>query len=344
VDHAVPSRDAAPLLTGLGDPVDPAETGWASARLSALMGAGFPVRPGFVVTASARERALRETGVDGELAHLYRRAVTGLLDGAWGDGDAGLAGACHRARSLVLRAVLPDRLAADVLTRWSAHPGDPATDLTSLSTCVVDGRDLPTARALVDGTGGARGPGVTAALVAGWGSVFAPSVVAARTDAGHTASPRVAVLVQHGARPAVTGTVTTADPVTGRPDRVVVVARAATVGSGVRRWVFDPTGRLEWPGDASPATTPPLPEHQLLSVVELGLHLQAHADAPQSVQWNLDPEGLWVTDARTVHPPRGSARPRAPHRPPGDPGRTPPCPAPSPEDPGLEVGTAAPVR
>lgn len=237
---------------------DVALAGGKGASLGELTASGFPVPAGFVVTT---------------------RAYTDFID------DSGLADTDRRQLGeLMARQPVPDRIGAPILEAYRAL-GSPAVAVRSSGTA----EDLA----------GASFAGqhdtflnVTAeeALLAAvrdcWASLWTPRAVAYRKRYGwDERGLALAVVVQTMVDATWAGVLFTADPVTGRRDRVVVEAvrglgeaLVSGTATGHRHLVDKATGRL-LTGDS------PLPPGVLNELVRLGAEVEEMDGSPQDIEW-----------------------------------------------------------
>jgi pyruvate,water dikinase len=190
-------------------------------------------------------------------------------------------------------------------------------------------------------------PAVTAAVAECWASAFAPRSVAYRAHHGERALPEIAVVVQAMVPAERSGVAFTADPVTGRRDRVLVEAawgQGEVVVSGrvePDTYLLDGTGTLLEsrrgtqttqvvaapgggdrtlpvdPGRAGPVLAPAEAE----GIARLVLRVQQHYGSPQDVEWAMTGEQVHLVQTRPITTLRDAAAPPADAPAPGDAGR-----------------------
>jgi hypothetical protein len=175
-----------PFVLSLGDPraADPALVGPKAAHLSALA-ASHPVPPGFCLTAEAYRRAEREGGIDPELSRAIVDAYTRLV------GD--------------------DTAPAPVAVRSSALDEDgPASSFAGQHETILGVVGLDAVLEAIERT---------------WASLRSDTALAYRRDHGLPEDGlALAVLVQRLVVADASGVAFSADPVSGRRDRMVVNA------------------------------------------------------------------------------------------------------------------------
>jgi pyruvate,water dikinase len=172
-----------------------------------------------------------------------------------------------------------------------------------------------------------RGPAALRdAVVRCWASAFAPRAVAYRAEHGFTTgAPDIAVVVQLMVQVDKAGVAFTADPVSGRRDRVVLEAawgQGEVVVSGqvepdtyvvdaagpallevhrgtqTTKIVAGPEGDRRVDVDAT--SGPVLTRAEAEQVAALALRVQAHYDCPQDVEWAFSGADLWLVQTRPI--------------------------------------------
>lgn len=306
---------------------DADRAGGKGANLGELVAAGLPVPPGFVILAASYEHTLTEGLAGAELDRLHSRAV------AAGTDTAEVAALCDRMAALVRSADLDDVVRAPVLAAYRALGDDVAVAVRS-SAIGEDSASASFAGMNVTRTNVRGAEALLRAVVDCWASLFTPRVVTYRARRGMRGRPVMAVVVQTMVAAECSGVAFTADPTTGRRDRVVVEAargQGEVVVSGEVEpdtYLFDaagPTllhtraGQQHWAVVAGPdgdrrvavpdaeAAVPVLTEDRARLVAELALAVQAHHHGiPQDIEWAFDHSDLWIVQARPITTPTGS--------------------------------------
>lgn len=330
MDVQQPSGEFILDIAGISGAMLP-EVGGKAANLGELARAGLPVPPGFCLTTAAYRHALSAIGLDEVLAALKEADASQL------DQLDQLNGLAARARSLVLDAGIPYRIAEAVQSAYQQLGEDVPVAVRSSATA----EDLAFASFAGQQDTFLNVVGADSVLEAVsrcWASLWTDRAVTYRTVNGiDHASVTLAVVVQEMVDSAVAGVMFTANPVTGNrhetvidaspglgeavvsgavnPDQYVVdVRRGAIVkrtvgdrkveitaipGGGTERIERSTGSSPDQPGDAYPQ--PCLSDHQVLELVDLGREVQSHYGAPQDTEWAMDHEGkLWLTQARPV--------------------------------------------
>ncbi|WP_236834137.1 phosphoenolpyruvate synthase [Blastococcus sp. KM273129] len=299
--------------------------GGKGANLGALLGAGLPVPDGVVVTAGALRTAVATAGLTAELARRHDAALAAARPGAPAAVRDGLAGKCRAVQDLVHRAGAPPALVAELRTAYAALGEDPPVAVRS-SAVGEDSDEASFAGMNASFTNVAGPDAVLRAVVDCWASVFAPRSVAYRAERGQTDVPDLAVVVQLMVTARRSGVAFTADPVSGRRDRVVVEAawgQGEVVVSGEVEpdtYVLDAAGprllgvhrgtqrvQVVRGADGADRTAPVdaggppvLSEQDAVEVAGLALRVQALHGRPQDVEWAADDERFWLVQARPV--------------------------------------------
>ncbi|WP_448612334.1 PEP/pyruvate-binding domain-containing protein [Geodermatophilus sp. URMC 60] len=287
-----------PVVTGLDDPrsVDLARAGGKGASLARLRQAGLPVPDGFVVGADSYRRFVVATG----LAPLVEQVTADLGT----RGVDGTAAASTRLRAAFEAAPVPEDLAGPIVAAWRRLGGGAVAVRSSATT-----EDLPGASSagqqdtVLDVTGDEQ---VLDAVRQCWSSLWTARALAYRTRQGasHTEAA-VAVVVQRMVPADVAGVLFTADPLTGRRDRVVVEAVRglgdALVSGRVnpQRWVLDAGTRtvLDGPDGAARHLLDP---ERLRELAGLGLAAATLSGGPQDVEWATIGERCWLLQSRPI--------------------------------------------
>ncbi|UXA20182.1 PEP/pyruvate-binding domain-containing protein [Mycobacterium sp. SMC-4] len=269
---------------------DPRRSGGKGANLAVLAQAGMPIPDGFVVTTDAYRRFVAEHSLD----ELIRRELHDLGT----DPDA-VAAASQRLRSAFESVPVPAPVRRE-LEAAAASLGGRAMAVRSSATA----EDLPEASfagqqdTVLDVVGDAA---VCSAVRRCWSSLWSARAIAYRRDhgIGH-AGLAVAVVLQPMVSATAAGVLFTADPLSGRRDRMVIEAAAglgdAMVSGAVTpdRWVIDSASPV--PEGAAGLLTP----EQLDALVALGNRAAELFGSPQDLEWALQEGAVVVLQSRPI--------------------------------------------
>ncbi|GAA4677619.1 hypothetical protein GCM10023215_07960 [Pseudonocardia yuanmonensis] len=302
--------------------------GAKAANLGELVAAGFPVPKGFVLTADAYRDSTAAAGVQEELGTLYGEAIRAAFER---QRQTTLAGLCERMQDLVRKVGLRPELVQQVHT---AYAGLGIEDLGPVSVAVRSsalGEDSSaTSFAGVHSTfTDVRGAGELVEHIADcWASALSPRALVYRAEFGDNTQPAVAVVVQLMVNAQRSGVAFTADPTTGRRDRVVVEA-ALGLGEVVVSGAVEPDTYVMAVPDLSVqsvrighqtheivpgadsrgvsvrltderAGARVLGDAQAQAVARLAVRVQEHFGRPQDVEWAMAGQQLWLLQTRPV--------------------------------------------
>lgn len=302
---------------------DADEAGGKGANLGELVAAGLPVPPGFVVLRSCYEQIVAQGAHGEKLAALHAEALAAAAAADPVRVDVlcqrmrDIVHACTfdtEARSAITAAYrsLGDR--ADVAVRSSAVGEDSAT--SSFAGMNLTRTNMRGEKELID------------AIFDCWASLFTPRVLTYRARRDMRATPAMAVVVQTMVHARRAGVAFTADPATGRRDRIVIDAargQGEVVVSGTTQpdtYLLDTDGPhllehrpghqdfaiIAGPGgdrrielSVEDKTAPALTEHEAVEVAQLALAVHHHhGDRPQDVEWVYNEDALWLVQARPI--------------------------------------------
>jgi pyruvate,water dikinase len=301
-------------LAGDGTSVDRALVGGKGVGLSRLAALGAPVPPAFALTVAAYAALVRALGLpqnggevaDGEIGEIRRRIETAVLPAA---ARAALCDGYDR-----LRTVVGDRI--ELAVRSSATAEDSATcSFSGLHETILGVRDLA---------------GLEAAVKRCWASLWAERAVAYRRSNGQaSAEASIAVVVQQLVRSDVSLVVFTADPVSGRDDRLVINATwglGEAVVSGLvepDHVIVDPEGRIveyvvgeksvmviagpngdggvqQVPVPRALRSVPTLSPEQVAGIAATGRDLSTRLGYPADLEGGLKDGRLYLFQARPI--------------------------------------------
>ena len=271
---------------------DRSRTGGKGANLAVMTRAGLPVPPGIVVTTSAYRRFVGDHSLD---ARITRE----LAD--VGEGPDAVAAASARLRKAFEAAPMSDELREEITAACALFGNAPVAVRSSATA-----EDLPEASfaGQQDSILGVVGSdAICDAVRRCWSSLWSARAIAYRRDKdiGH-ADISIAVVVRPMVAADVAGVLFTADPRSGRRDRIVVEAAPglgeAVVGGGSNpgRWMIDTTtgSAISEPDRAL------LTAEQLDTLVDLGRRAADVFGTPQDVEWAVAEGRCWLVQSRPI--------------------------------------------
>jgi pyruvate,water dikinase len=282
------------MTCGLTDSqaTDLGRTGGKGANLAVLARAGLPVPPGFVVMTAAYREFVREHRLD----HLIQRELADIST----DPDA-VESASARLRHAFEAAPVSEEL-RDQLAAVCTALGDGPLAVRSSATA----EDLPEASFAGQQDTFLNVVGAVAlwdAVRRCWSSLWTARAIAYRRDQeiGHE-NISVAVVVQQMVPAEVAGVLFTADPMSGRRDRIVIEAAAglgeAVVGGSTtpERWIIE-SPRHEILSRPEQALL--TPDH-LDTLVDFGLRAARLFGIPQDIEWAVHEGRCWLLQSRPI--------------------------------------------
>jgi pyruvate,water dikinase len=323
-----PAPDSALLVESLDrlGSADSDRAGGKGANLGELMSAGFPVPDGFVVLAPAFRAAVEAAGSRAELTRLHREALVAARYHPRQGGMGRLPLCCRRLQEMVHRAGMPPTVMAAIRDQHAVLDGDVAVAVRS-SAIGEDSSETSYAGMNATFTNVRGAEAVLAAVLECWASVFSPRAVAYRAERGSDDVPDIAVVVQRMVTAERAGVAFTADPVSGRRDRVVVEAahgQGEVVVSGRTEpdtYLLDTDGPrllevrqgrqtskiVAAPGGGDRIlpvdvtdTGPVLRPDQAEQIAALALRVQEHFGCPQDVEWATAGADVWLVQTRPI--------------------------------------------
>ncbi|WP_405182802.1 phosphoenolpyruvate synthase [Nocardia sp. NBC_01377] len=295
--------------------------GGKGANLGELVAGDLPVPPGFVILRSCYEQVITSGPHGPELDRLHGEALDSITD------ESRIAKSCLRMRELVHEAALDGVVREAVLSAYRGL-GDQVPVAVRSSAIGEDSATSSFAGMNISRTNVRGDDKVLEAVVDCWASLFTPRVVTYRARRGMRGRPVMAVVIQRMVNAQRSGVAFTADPSSGRRDRVVIEAargQGEVVVSGATEpdtYIFDAegptrldtrTGHQSYAIVAGPdgdrqvslsdaeTAAPVLSEEQATAVAELALEVQKHHDGiPQDVEWVFDDDTLWLVQARPI--------------------------------------------
>ncbi|MET9492946.1 phosphoenolpyruvate synthase [Nocardia sp. NPDC006630] len=305
---------------------DADRAGGKGANLGELVAAKLPVPAGFVALKSCFEEAITAGPHGVELDKLHAQALASALDATPAE-EQRLDELCSRMRELVHASPMPPAVRDAVLGSYHGL-GDDVVVAVRSSAVGEDSATASFAGMNLSRTNIHGEEQLMQALVECWASLFTPRVETYRARRGMHDRPDIAIVVQTMVAARIAGVAFTADPTTGRRDRLVIDAargQGEVVVSGAVEpdtYIFDAAGptlldthtghqafeivpgpdgdkRVELSGDD--ADTPALSGEQALQVAQLALRVQQHhGGIPQDVEWAFDDDQLLLVQARPI--------------------------------------------
>ncbi|GAA5120848.1 phosphoenolpyruvate synthase [Haloechinothrix salitolerans] len=301
---------------------DDAEAGGKGANLGELIAAGLPVPDGFVVLRQAYVESMRAGGVAADLAALHAEALALAASD-----EHGLRRRCQRMAELVRKSGMTPEVRDALLLEYNALGDDVVVAVRSSATG-EDSADASFAGMNASFTNVSGEDAVVGKVISCWASLFSPRVVAYRAARGFTEPPAMAVVVQRMIAAETAGVAFTADPGSGRTDRLVVEA-ARGQGEVVVSGAVEPDtyvlakpglkvldvhgGHQEYVivrgadgGDSQVALDPEqaagrvLDDELLRQIGRLALDVEAHYGTPQDIEWAVAAGQVWLVQARPI--------------------------------------------
>jgi pyruvate,water dikinase len=306
--------------------VDADRAGGKGANLGEMLAAGFPVPDGFVVLSGAFRAAMAAADAIGELVRLNKEALAAARHEAGGAAVSRLPLCCRRVQDTVRQAGLQADIAQAIALAYRRLGQDQAVAVRS-SAVGEDSAETSYAGMNATFTNVRGDPALEASIVECWASAFTPRAVTYRVEHGKVELPDLAVVVQRMISAEKAGVAFTADPVSGRRDRVVVEAawgQGEVVVSGrvePDTYVLDAQGPrlieshrgaqttkiVAAPGGGDRAiplgpgqSGAVLSQDEAVAVAALALRAQTHYGRPQDMEWVVSGGELFVVQTRPI--------------------------------------------
>ncbi|RMI33719.1 phosphoenolpyruvate synthase [Nocardia stercoris] len=302
---------------------DADRAGGKGANLGELVAAKLPVPPGFVLLRDSYRTTVGHGPHQRELEQQYEAALRTAAGTTTGD----LEEQCARLRALVHDSPLDAALRDRVLDAYHALGEDVPVAVRS-SAVGEDGAKTSFAGMNVSFTNIHGDEALLAAVIDCWASLFSPRGLTYRARNQMSAMPEMAVVVLRMVRTRASGVVFTAEPATGRRDRMVIEAArgqgevvvsgattpdtylldssgpallSATTGRQEFEVVAGPDGDRRIPLTADDIRDQVLTTDEILAVGRLALRvLEHHHGIPQDIEWAFDDRDLWLVQARPM--------------------------------------------
>ncbi|MEC7525315.1 MAG: phosphoenolpyruvate synthase [Myxococcota bacterium] len=298
---------------------DVPRAGGKGANLGELIAAGLPVPPGFVVTADAYLDAMDRAGVREDLAKM-----AAALDA---DDPEALEVVTGQLRDMVTHAGIPAGLRAEIREAYAVL-GDGVPVAVRSSATMEDSGGASFAGMNETFTNVVGVDALLDAVLRCWTSVWGARVVAYRAERGIDEEPAIAVVVQRMVDADRAGVMFTADPASGRRDRVVIEAafglgevvvsgqvepdtyvvdretgRALDVRVGhkahrIERGDDGAERRVSLPDDLADARV--LSDDQIRALAVMAAEIEAHYGAPQDVEWAFEGAAPFIVQSRPI--------------------------------------------
>ncbi|MFJ8896550.1 PEP/pyruvate-binding domain-containing protein [Leifsonia sp. NPDC102414] len=273
----------------LGEHADPLLLGGKGANLSALVDAGFPVPDGFVVTTAAYVESVEEAGLAGAEPDALRTGIPNLS--------------------------MPDRIVGQIVMAYE-ELGSPVVAVRSSGTAEdLAGASFAGQHDSYLNVHGADA--VVSAIRDCWASLWTTRAVAYRDRfSWDEQGLALAVVVQRMVDAEWAGVMFTADPVSGRRDRIVV---EAVRGLGEALVSGEATGEhfeVDTITGAQVAGHPAIPRAAVRQLVALGRDVEQRFGTPQDIEWTYANGRCALVQARPL-----TALPEAPPSGPAEAGR-----------------------
>lgn len=294
--------------------------GGKGANLGEMTRAGFPVPPGFCLTTEAFHRFIAASQVGDELYASLEALAPGDVEAVRQVGQ--------QVRQRLSAVSIPPEVESGLVVAWEAQGTDHAYAVRSSATA----EDLPHASfaGQQDTYLNVRGrESLLESVRACWISLFTDRAILYRTKNGfahHQVS--LAVVVQRMLWPEVSGTLFTADPVSGHrqivsidasyglgealvsglvsPDLYKVDKRNETIVEtqiadkqlAIRPKPEGGTFRESLPDDLRTAQV--LSPEQIRALADLGARIERHYGWPQDIEWCLEKEQFYIVQSRPI--------------------------------------------
>jgi phosphohistidine swiveling domain-containing protein len=298
---------------------DVALAGGKGANLGELSRAGLPVPPGFVVTTGAYHAFVEAGGLRDEVLTLASRAQDA----------ASFETAAEKIRALFARTEIQEDLAEEIWAAYIELAEDGEMPVAVRSSATAE--DLPGAsfagqqETFLNVRGGGA---LVEAVRACWASLWTARAMAYRENQGmDPASVSLAVVVQRMVEAEAAGILFTADPVSGRRDRMVISAAwglgEAVVGGRLTpdtlivekasgrvisretadkevMTVYTKSGTEERAVPEAQRLRPVLEDEAAAELARYGAQIEDHYGSPQDIEWALSGGQFFILQARPI--------------------------------------------
>lgn len=302
---------------GLGKE-DVALAGGKGANLGEMTRAGLPVPPGFVLLTPAYRAFVAANGLQGEIERLAGEVSAGE--------PASVDAASAAIRGLFDGGAIPEDIGRAVAAAYERMGGGLVAVRSSATAEDLPGASFAGQQETYLNLNGPEQ--VLAAVQRCWSSLWTARALSYRARQGiHPAEVALAVVVQRLVTAEAAGVLFTADPVSGRRDRMAIDGSwglGESVVSGQvtpDHWVADARtgaileahiatkkvwtvrregGTVTEPVPMEMRERPVLDEPQVAALVDLGRRVAAHYGSPQDIEWALAEGRLYLVQARPI--------------------------------------------
>lgn len=265
------------LITPLADAGRSRKTGAKAVNLSRLIAARFAVPRGFVISSDAYRAHLWTSGV--------RELATALAE----------AEDREQVRTAILSQPLPDDINVAIIKAYgqlALQIGDRNPKVAVRPSAEEpNDADFPGAYESFINVSGEEA--LLSAVRRVWASLWSGKAAAFRARSSLTGEPVMAVIVQQMVEAAVSGTASTANPVTGDPRRVMV--SLASDGREPMRLEIDLAGSLARRQDGAGAIPP-----EAALAAEKSVMAEEVCEGPVEIEWAFDGHQFWVLHVRPI--------------------------------------------
>lgn len=263
-------------------------SGCKAISLSEMIAARFAVPRGFVVSADAYR------------AHLWTSGARKIAS------NVGDAEDRERIRSAILSADIPMdvwQAVSEAYKRLSWQTGYAEPKVAVRSSAIENGASetsFPGAYESILNVSGLDE--LQAAIKRVWASLWNGKAAAYRMRLGVTAEPAMAVIIQQMLEVGWSGTVQTANPITGDPNTLMV--SCASSASSDSDPAIDPRFhinlRYPWAPQLVEQKAEPEQAETVSLVCEKAILIEDVLGGPVEVEWARDDDGLWILQARRI--------------------------------------------
>ncbi|MEN6357337.1 MAG: PEP/pyruvate-binding domain-containing protein [Armatimonadota bacterium] len=252
--------------------------------LSRLVGAHFVVPRGFVISADAYR------------CHLWASGARQTASTAAEAEDR------EKIREAIISAEIPEdvwQAIADAYQRLSLQLGFENPTVAVRSSAIEDGLaqvGFPGAYESILNVSGRDA--LKAAIKRVWASLWSGKAAAYRARYSITAEPAMAIIIQQMMEGKWSGTVLTADPVTGNRNRIMVSCSSSANGSDLSCFVVDLQNPSAVASGDDPADSPG--ESVITLLAEKAIVVEKTLGGPVELEWTYDLDRLWFLQARPM--------------------------------------------
>lgn len=268
------------LIIPLADAQKSRKTGGKATNLSTLIAAHFAVPRGFVLSADAYRSQLWASGA--------REIASAQAD----------AEAREAVRDAILAQTIPEDVWKSVVEAYewlSWQTGLPEPKVAVRSSAIEDGANGMGFSGAYESYINVSGlDDLNAAIKRVWASLWSGKAAAYRIRSGSEAEPVMAVIVQQMLEADLTGTASTANPVTGDPHGVVVTVSKDS--NSIRHRVDLRDFTVEQTDNSEAVTG----EGLIRQIAEQSILIEDAIGGRVEIEWASDRDGLWILQAGPI--------------------------------------------